>query len=44
MREVFPRQDELESVGIRLSEIVKLGNMFGKVVLAVDKYKQTTRG
>ena len=39
VREVFSKQDELESVGMRLPEIIKLGNMLGKTLLSVDEYK-----
>jgi len=39
VREVFLKQDELESVGMRLPEIIKLSNMFGKTLLSVDEYK-----
>ncbi len=39
VREVFSRQAELESVGMRLPEIVKLSNMLGKTLLSVDEFK-----
>jgi energy-coupling factor transport system ATP-binding protein len=43
VREVFSRQEELESVGMKLPEIVKLGNMFGKTLLSVDEYKRVVK-
>ena len=43
VREVFLRQDELESIGMRLPEIVKLGNMFGMTLLSVDEYKRVMK-
>jgi ABC-type glutathione transport system ATPase component len=43
VREVFSRQDELESVGMRLPEIVRLGNMLGKTLLSVDECRRVTR-
>ena len=39
VREVFSQQNELESVGMKLPEIIKLGNMFGKTLLSVDEHK-----
>ena len=40
VREVFSRQDELESLGMRLPEIVKLGNILGPTTLSVDEYRR----
>lgn len=40
VREVFFQQDKLESAGMRVSEIIKLGNMLGKKLLSVEEYKQ----
>ncbi len=40
VRAVFSQQNELESVGMKLPEIIKLGNMFGRVLLSVDEYKR----
>jgi energy-coupling factor transport system ATP-binding protein len=39
VREVFSQQEKMESAGMRLPEIVKLGNMLGKTLLSVDEYK-----
>jgi len=39
VREVFSRQKELESAGMRLPEIIKMGNMLGKTLLSVDEFK-----
>ena len=39
VREVFSRQEELESAGMRLPEIIKMGNMLGKTLLSVDEFK-----
>ncbi len=38
VREVFSHQKELESIGIKLPEIIKFGNMIGKTLLSVDEY------
>jgi len=43
VREVFSRQDEMESVGMKLPEIVRLSNMLGKTLLSVDEYKRAMR-
>ena len=43
VREVFSRQEQLESVGMRLPEIVRLGNMFGKTLLSVDEFRQVMK-
>ena len=43
VRKVFSRQDELESVGMKLPEIVKLSNMFRKTLLSVDEYQWTIK-
>ena len=43
VREVFSRQDELESVGMKLPEIVRLSNMFRKTLLSVDEYRWTIK-
>lgn len=40
VREVFSRQNELEAVGMKLPEIIKLGNMLGKTLLSVDEFKK----
>jgi energy-coupling factor transporter ATP-binding protein EcfA2 len=40
VREVFSKQDELESVSMTLPEIIKLGNAFGKAILSVDEYRR----
>jgi energy-coupling factor transport system ATP-binding protein len=40
VREVFSQQEKMESAGMRLPEIVKLGNMLGKTLLSVDEYKR----
>jgi energy-coupling factor transport system ATP-binding protein len=39
VREVFSQQEKMESAGMRLPEIVKLGNILGKTLLSVDEYK-----
>jgi len=39
VREVFSQQEKMESAGMRLPEIVKLGNMLGKTLLSVDEFK-----
>lgn len=39
VREVFSEQEKLESVGMRLPEIIKLGNMLGKTLLSFDEFK-----
>ena len=39
VREVFSRQEELESAGMRPPEIIKMGNMLGKTLLSVDEFK-----
>ena len=44
VREVFSQQDELESVGMKLPEIVKLGNMIGTTLLSVDEYGRVMKG
>jgi len=44
VREVFSQGDELESVGMKLPEIVRLGNMLGKTLLSVDEYKRIMKG
>ncbi len=38
VREVFSHQKELESIGIKLPEIIKFGNMIGRTLLSVDEY------
>jgi energy-coupling factor transporter ATP-binding protein EcfA2 len=43
VREVFSKQDELESVSMTLPEIIKLGNAFGKTILSVDEYKRVMK-
>jgi len=49
VREVFSRQDELESVGMKLPEIIKLSNMLCKgrfqtcTLLSVDEYKRVMK-
>jgi energy-coupling factor transporter ATP-binding protein EcfA2 len=43
VREVFSQQDRLESVGMKLPEIVKLGNMLGKTLLSVDEYRRVIK-
>jgi len=43
VREVFSQQDELGSVGMKLPEIVRLGNMLGKTLLSVDEYKRVVK-
>ncbi|MFC1718333.1 ABC transporter ATP-binding protein [Candidatus Poribacteria bacterium] len=39
VRKVFSQQNELEFVGMKLPEIIKLGNMFGKTLLSVNEYR-----
>jgi len=39
VREVFSRQEELESAGMRPPEIIKMGNMLGKTLLSADEFK-----
>ncbi|HGJ66666.1 TPA: energy-coupling factor ABC transporter ATP-binding protein [bacterium] len=40
VRDVFCQQDKLESVGMRLPELIKLSNMLGKKLLSVEEYKK----
>jgi len=40
VREVFSQQEKMESAGMRLPEIIKLGNMLGKTLLSVDEFKR----
>ena len=43
VREVFSRQDEMNSAGMRLPEIVTLGNMLGRTLLSVDEFTRVMK-
>lgn len=38
VRDVFSRQSELDSIGIKLPELIKFGNMIGKTLLSVNEF------
>ncbi|MBD3181779.1 ATP-binding cassette domain-containing protein [Candidatus Poribacteria bacterium] len=42
VRKAFSQQQKLESVGLKLPEIVRMGNMMGKTILSVEEYKYIT--
>ena len=44
VREVFSQEDPLESFGMKLPEIVKLGNMLGRTLLSVEEHRRVLKG
>ena len=43
VREVFSQQDQLDSFGMKLPEIVKLGNMLGRTLLSVEEHRRVLK-
>jgi energy-coupling factor transport system ATP-binding protein len=43
VRKIFSRQDDLERVGLRVPEIIKLSNMFDTTLLSVDEYRRVIK-